>query len=763
VRRFGASVALILLIAYLQFVGGGWAGIYDSRIRLTSLALITLVVVCWVIAATRNPALRPASALRVPILFGLGSFALSTLASREPRVSVEYLAYAVVLVTLYLLLVQLFRNSFLARRLAGLAVVLLVVIAGAYLVAVASRWIQWWGLVGNLTFPPLRPAFESFLYGNPSSVMAVVVLLLFSAVAAVGLDGRGHVLLVSVLVLLAGAVTLASGSRAGWLALAATVLVLMIVAVARPGTRHMLAEAARSLASRRSLRIVFAAALVAGAAGLFILGPAILRRVQDPGQILRGGFVLIALRVFAEAPLLGTGPGTWVAQRIRFTNPSEIDFYIPHAHNMYAQVLAEFGVVGVVAGVVLFVWLVQLVREALRDTDPIRRRWGYAALGAAVYFGMHSTLDIFTNMPAIMFPLVIPIAWLDAHHVRQVPVRAASPGQMARISSRVLGAVSLVIVTAAIGVLVATEIPAVRGQQAVDLANDGHWTDAVPLASAAVNGDPGMPALRFTLGLALDRIGDHAGSASQFRNVAEQDDLPEAWLNLAAEEAQLGQSTTALDAIHRALRLGSQRIAVQMPAASLALELGARDVALGAFISSVIKTPSLAADTFWTTDPRRAAIHAQVVQGAIRGTDPSLAWEIALMGGDDAAATALAGRASDPGLAGTVVKAWTGDAEAMASMLSRCAANPLDFVGLGWCARLSDKAGDTTAADRYRLWADYVQGGASELGSELDVGTETTAGQRLAGGPADFWGTYTYRRPTPWDVLVPSLVHLVTR
>ena len=46
-----------------------------------------------------------------------------------------------------------------------------------------------------------------------------------------------------------------------------------------------------------------------------------------------------------------------------------------------------------------------------------------------------------------------------------------------------------------------------------------------------------------------------------------------------------------------------------------------------------------------------------------------------------------------------------------------------------------------------------------QLGAELRV-EEAGLASQLFGSPADFWGTYTYRRPTPNDILVPSLIHL---
>jgi hypothetical protein len=34
---------------------------------------------------------------------------------------------------------------------------------------------------------------------------------------------------------------------------------------------------------------------------------------------------------------------------------------------------------------------------------------------------------------------------------------------------------------------------------------------------------------------------------------------------------------------------------------------------------------------------------------------------------------------------------------------------------------------------------------------------------KLPADPADFWAVYTYRRPGPWDILVPDLVHLAIK
>ena len=44
-----------------------------------------------------------------------------------------------------------------------------------------------------------------------------------------------------------------------------------------------------------------------------------------------------------------------------------------------------------------------------------RRRWlGYLTAIALVYFAVHNILDFYANMPAVLFAVAVPIAYLDA-------------------------------------------------------------------------------------------------------------------------------------------------------------------------------------------------------------------------------------------------------------------------------------------------------------------------------------------------------------
>ena len=180
-----AWAAMTMGIVWLMEIGGVY-GIYLWQARLISVALAALAIAAWGVVAIRSPDWRPRSAIWPALALPLGAFAISTLFSQRPRISVEYLGYTILLVALYLLLRALLAHPAFRDRITGLTVPLALLLGVAYLAASAGHWIDWWNAVGAFRLPPLRPSSEGLTYGNPSAVMAGSVLLTTAAVAPPG-------------------------------------------------------------------------------------------------------------------------------------------------------------------------------------------------------------------------------------------------------------------------------------------------------------------------------------------------------------------------------------------------------------------------------------------------------------------------------------------------------------------------------------------------------------------------------------------------
>jgi O-antigen ligase len=752
--RIAAWFGIAAGAVYLVFIGGAWWGIYTSGLRIVTVSIAALALAGWAALAWRRPEWRPRSVLLPAILAALASLAISTVFSRVPRVSVEYLAYSIVLAACYLLLVRLFASPFFRVRLVGLATLLFAVTSLAFVVLVVAHWVRWWSVLGKLAVPPLRPEFEGLTYGNPSAVLTVVALLAVPTAAALGSSSRrGSIALATIGVVIA-IVALLSGSRAGWLALALAGGSGTALWLAHPSHRQSVTATLAVLKSTSRGRVAMVSVACLMLVSAVVLAPAIARRASEGGEDLRATYAVIALRLFAQSPLVGTGPGTWVIQRIHETRPPEIDYYIPHAHDVPVQTMAELGVIGLAAGALLLISLGRLVAQAVLIDDPTRRRWGWLTGLGLLYFGIHQLLDFYANMPAVLFVAAIPVAYLDGTR-RSSPAGSRIAAALTRAQAVALGAL-----VASISFLTWQEIPAMTAASAVADANAGSWEIAAPAARAAAAEDPMISPYQMTAGLMADRVGDHPSAAMYFERVAQMDDLPEAWLNLAAEQAAMGNVTGATASLRAALRVGSKRVAVAMPAGDLALRIGETRLAFDAFSAAISQAPSLAADPWWAREPMRRAMLDLVTEDLISGGPLSGRWEIALMGGDIDRAARLSASSGNSQLAADVSRAWAGDSTAKQKVFVYCQGHPFDIHALGWCARLESRDGHVLRASGFRYLANAQVGGAFAFGAELRVRAEPVIGQALGGDPATYWGLFTYRRSTPYDMLIGSLVHL---
>jgi O-antigen ligase len=758
--RLLAFVGITVLTLYMTVgEGSGWYGWYVSELRIFSIVSIAAVFGGWMLAARRNPAWRPRTMLWPPIVAVLAAFLVASATSALPRIGFEYAAYAVLLAGLYLLLVRLVANPFFGPRLYALAAAICVGICAWYLWTVGGIWVHWWGLVGHVAVPPLRPDLDGLSWGSPNTVAIMAALLLPPALAWFGgVRTRRRIAGLAALTVLVLATVFITGSRGAWLGIAAGSVVTVVVWFLVPG--H-LAGVRAALGRRRAspvAMVAFGAAVVAGA---LVALPAVLSRLGAGGVDLRADLATVALRMFQASPLTGVGPGNWVVDRIATTQPTEIDYYIPHAHNIYAQALAEFGVLAVLAAAVVVVWLAALIWSGIRDADQTRRRFGWAALFSTAYFAAHQVADVYIGIPCVLFAFALPIAYLDAtaeHSLLRLPFRAsAASGTVLRGTARVAGAVAVV---SAFVFLAWSESNALAAEQAVAFADDGNWTAAEASATAASSGDPGLPAYTLIAGLTALHDGDPATASADLSKAGAADDLPTTWLDLAAARTSLGDRDGARTALDAAMRLGFQQPAVAFPAGTLYLQLGDRAAAIDALGAALVSGPTLAGDPWFASEPGSDVRAAAIASAEARLTPDQ--WGNALLLNDTDKARILAG-----GLTGatrdqalTIVAAYAGDPTARAAVEGHASSSPQDLVWASWAARLARNAGDEAAATRYRSWADTILPGAGDISRDLRVTSGDESDPGYGGVDTSVFGLYTYRRLLPADLLAPTLPHL---
>ena len=273
----------------------------------------------------------------------------------------------------------------------------------------------------------------------------------------------------------------------------------------------------------------------------------------------RGKYWREAGKVFDDRPLLGVGAGGFEVARLRHRTD---DAVTRHAHGFGVQTLADLGLVGGALVVALLIaWLASAARATLlyprrlrreRTTPPPRRDWtaertALVALAlVAVTFGLQSAIDWtwFVPGPAAM---ALVAAGYVAGRGPLGEETAPAPADPGRDGPRVFAAAG--VVAAALLVAWAIWQPEASDRavdQAVRLASEGRYAEALDKADDAADADPLSPTPLFTradVQISAGRLTDAERSLEQA--VLSFPGDPRTWLRLTRLKLSLDRPRQA--------------------------------------------------------------------------------------------------------------------------------------------------------------------------------------------------------------------------
>jgi len=192
---------------------------------------------------------------------------------------------------------------------------------------------------------------------------------------------------------------LLAGSRGGLISFLAEVLVFGAIIV-----QYVPGQARRGVATAAGLGVTVAGALFFWIAPSTITGRlatvANLKHRDEVGVADRLQISRDSLRIFRDFPWFGTGMGSFETVYPQYQ--SEVtDEIIDHAHNDYAEALAEAGLVG---GILILTSLVTFFALAFRNlNERLKHERGWMQLGATLGccgLLVHSLVDFNLHMPA---------------------------------------------------------------------------------------------------------------------------------------------------------------------------------------------------------------------------------------------------------------------------------------------------------------------------------------------------------------------------
>ena len=613
------ETAAILLLGYLILFGGTLNGLVQFRLHVISHVIVAAVLVIWLGSALWKRRHLAATGLERIVVLVLGVMGVTALLSTDPRRSLGWLGFMLLYTLWFYLVYDLVKQGWPPEQLVkSLLIVTAIVIAWGVL-EIGNWYLGWLRQSGGQLVPSQLLRLYSLL-GDANMLSSLMNLALPLAVVAFFITTRRFARILLAL-WIAGdlLVQFFTSSRGGWLGTCVVFVTLglllgVIWARGRIGPRQ-------GWQRLRQSRTLFIVPLVV--VGLLILGAvAYVARyqLQHPSHssiwVTRQDFWRAAWSMFQSSPLYGVGPSTYGTHMLEYVSvPPWRPF--PHAHSLPMTVLAEGGMVGILALVVLCVAFVKVVRQSWRGATSAQRLLMAGGIASLAGFSVHSLVDNHVGVPALG-TVMLGIAAMTL----AIPTRDGARGGRRMHPAWVVAPALLLV-----GSMAWSDWAYQPFSDGVRLANEGRWTEAAPLVDLSAGRDSRLAFYPLQQGyvwgvLAAGTATDRAAStdqdnevlrkAIQFyqRGVGIEPYYSLNHANLSALYWQAGARDQALAEMEQAVHLAPGETLYALNMARYAEEMGQTAVALKYYGDALSLRPQLAeARHFWArTSVRRAAV-----------------------------------------------------------------------------------------------------------------------------------------------------------
>lgn len=548
-RRTGTRLIFGLIFGYTLLIGTNLFAILRSETRWLSLVLFGVLVAVWLIRRPQNWHATPLDGANAVWLL---AFVISLIVNADVwRRSVIGLWF----VGLYVLIWYFLNDLIACRRIPrkALADGLLFVGLLQLVFGLFEVWVQIQST--GFHFNALRPGA---LYGNANALATLLIVLLpiaFSRALSTHRQARFHWSLFTAGLALLLVLTF---SRGAWLAagLATGIQIVLLAYAYRVNPKQRWQRLGPTLQKLLILAAVLLMALIVAAIVFFVGTFSIGGRTTD----LRTGIWQPAAELFRESPLVGHGLNSFGRELPRFWSapPQKVH---NHAHNIFLQIGAELGILGLLALAATIVLSVHAMIRRWHESNRAEQVERAGAFAASIAFGLHHLTDMTTMNPAIAVIGVVVLVHALAPDVQR-PLPLVSP----RIRASLLSALALTLVFSAIWANVQFDRYAVVIAYAI---KTDDYRGAATQLEVVASQNPYLVStykeLGFLYGMAANE-GDleaaQRGIVAFERFVAAEPYIASEWMNLGALYWQVGDHDRALRAMDRAVSLAPQSTAL---------------------------------------------------------------------------------------------------------------------------------------------------------------------------------------------------------
>jgi tetratricopeptide (TPR) repeat protein len=625
IGRFVAPGLVATWLAVLVLLGKPSSGlnVYQDTVSLhVLLGIPALVYAMWLAGSRRLPG---PTALDWCALAFVAVLGVSVATSVNPRISLEAaLSLGMAVLAFYIAHdVKSLSVQYWARTLIALAG--FVSILG--LISVALQYLNWLQQVSavkpELTaadyLPPMLFRVRAVL--DHPNVFAMFLNLTLPFAAARMVMGRGaeRKLAIAVLCLGFGGVFF-SGTRGAWMGTIAWSCVFLTLLIAwRQGLDRpwQLLPALSQSWLRRA--VVAGVAVVAGMFSLAILvdiRPDWLFRatLDDRLEAAR-----TALAIFSDNWATGAGPYTHFLIDDVYGDRDAGFPAVFHAHNVYAQTLADLGVAGATVMLAGLLVALRMLAVAWRTAPAGERLYVAAGAAATAGFMIHGLSESPPSWNSVFVPFGLVLGLAARFAPRTAALRASGFSRFPRVA--VLALVPLALV-----VWLSMDNSHSHYSRSLLALQEGRLDEAAAQAVQAADGDDRLYAYAIHAGVlrvqqyqeaARKGDGDPAlleegiGYLTRATEVDPHSAL--AFANLALAFQLRGDMDAAVESARAAGVDGPADEDVHSSAGTVFEAAGLLDEAMDAYAAALALDPALAYAPFWTTSPARTALRAEVI------------------------------------------------------------------------------------------------------------------------------------------------------
>ncbi len=389
-------------------IGGGFGMSFPTE------PILIFVVLGLILKFIQGASFNRAFILNGLSLFIMGDLAwnfFTTLTSSMPIISLKFILSRIMYVSIFYFLFGEFFKDLKAIRLfvwlLGISICLLAV----YTIFIHSQ--------GAFTREYAYSAMKPFLpdHGMYAALVAFIIppLAVFAIWGFYLKQSLVLRLLAAFLVLLLTVAVLLSYTRAAWLSLVASAILIVAIAMGfrfRTLLLALLAMASIYLYLKTDIQTQLSRNKQGSADDIEAHVSSISNVSTDPSNLERLNRWNCAWRMFKENPMLGWGPGTYVFQYAPFQVSSELTIISTHSgnlgnvHSEYLRPLCESGVIGALLWICIVLFTIFLGFRAFRISATDERKYLALALvsGLSTYF-VHAFLNNYSEFDKLAVPM----------------------------------------------------------------------------------------------------------------------------------------------------------------------------------------------------------------------------------------------------------------------------------------------------------------------------------------------------------------------